>query len=141
MYHCIPWSITIISRYHTRNAQARTSVDLCAAHDLFIKDIFQGSCEKNEWFFISAYQLIWQKNDMTYVGWTCEEKRIVRISGFFNPTTFEWNKKHTIPIVQDAGHAFFEWHVDDNFVRSVSLAIEIEHTRYCITGAPRYAKN
>lgn len=140
MYHCVPWSIATVVRYNTYHTQAQGIIDCCALHDLFIKDVFDSSSEKQKWIILSVNRVVWQKNDTTYVGWVFENNTLYRIAGLFNPTTVQWQKKHTIPMLYNCTKLFFEWHSDKDRLYSITLKIPINHVQYSLTGVPRYAK-
>jgi hypothetical protein len=139
MHHCIPWSIRSLILFGTMHTQAQSMIDCCAAHDLFVKDIFNASKNDSSWMTLSPEKIIWKQNDESCVGWLYQDKRLVRITGTFNAIQAQWHKKHTIPVLQNCSGGTFIVQKEGSSITMVTLELNSCGKQYSFVGAPRHA--
>ena len=68
-------------------------ITIIAAHDLLSDDIWRAPCIKTAWKVQKKTELVWQREDGTYIGWLYEKKSLFRIEGMYKEKEGAWHKK------------------------------------------------
>lgn len=120
----------VVHLWHTcmQYEKMRTSlINLTAAHDLFVYDIYYAPSAKIAWKVQTAHCLIWHQNEKD-IGWLYEQGKLFRIEGMYQESQAIWRKKTKNIVASSMKNVTFTCHGDTEIAWIDIHMIDTYHT-------------
>jgi len=102
--------------------QTTSYLELCAALDRLVQDLYAAPVEKSDWHTLTNTELTWKVGDKT-ICWQLDKNRLVRIEGSYNKNNKRWSRKTKSVAGDSITHCSFHIHQSSSRLTGISISL------------------
>ena len=101
---------------------ATSYLELCAAFDRMVQDLYAAPAEKSDWHALTNTELSWKVGDKT-ICWQLDKNRLIRIEGSYNKNNKRWGRKTKSIAGNSITHSSFQLHQSSSRLTGISISL------------------